>query len=87
MAMGWEVMKGDIMQFLDDFHDRGKIPKGLNNTFISLIPKKDGANDIKDYRPISLVGGPYKILSKIEQTHSFHHIQGTICLFRRQTNF
>uniref|UniRef100_A0A2N9GEX2 Reverse transcriptase domain-containing protein n=1 Tax=Fagus sylvatica TaxID=28930 RepID=A0A2N9GEX2_FAGSY len=29
----------------------------LNATFISLIPKKHGADEIKDFRPISLVSG------------------------------
>jgi hypothetical protein len=31
---------------------------------VSLIPKKAGA-DIKDFRPISLIGGMYKIISKV----------------------
>ncbi|RVW54468.1 hypothetical protein CK203_068454 [Vitis vinifera] len=29
------------------------------------IPKKGGAEDLRDYRPISLVGGLYKILAKV----------------------
>uniref|UniRef100_A0A2N9IUI4 Reverse transcriptase domain-containing protein n=1 Tax=Fagus sylvatica TaxID=28930 RepID=A0A2N9IUI4_FAGSY len=37
----------------------------LNATFISLIPKKHGAGKIKDFRPISLVGGMYKIIAKL----------------------
>jgi hypothetical protein len=32
---------------------------------VSLIPKKSGAVDIKDFRPISLTGGMYKIMSKV----------------------
>jgi hypothetical protein len=32
---------------------------------VSLIPKKSGAVDIKDFRPISLIGGMYKIISKV----------------------
>ncbi|XP_010659814.1 uncharacterized protein LOC104881397 [Vitis vinifera] len=30
-----------------------------------LIPKKGGAEDLKDFRPISLVGGLYKWLAKV----------------------
>ena len=30
-----------------------------------LIPKKNGATDIGDYRPISLVGCIYKVLAKV----------------------
>jgi hypothetical protein len=32
---------------------------------VSLIPKKACAVDIKDFRPISLVSGVYKIISKV----------------------
>ena len=37
----------------------------MNATFIVLIPKKGGAEDLKDFRPISLVGGLYKWLAKV----------------------
>ena len=39
--------------------------RNLNSTFLVLIPKKENAVDIKDYRLISLVGGLYKILAKV----------------------
>jgi hypothetical protein len=61
----WEVVKGDFMAVLEDFHARGKFVKSLNSTFISLIPKIQGAKEIKDFRPISLVGGVYKIIAKV----------------------
>ena len=37
----------------------------LNSTFLVLIPKKRDVVDIRDFRPICLVGGLYKILAKI----------------------
>lgn len=37
----------------------------LKNTYIALIPKKDNAIDMKDFRPISLVKSLYKIISKM----------------------
>jgi hypothetical protein len=61
----WEVVKADIMAFLDDFHGGYSFEKSLNATFVSLIPKKTEAMEIKDFRPISLVGGVYKILAKL----------------------
>jgi hypothetical protein len=39
--------------------------KSHNATFIALIPKKSGVVDIMDFRPISLVGGVYKIIAKV----------------------
>uniref|UniRef100_A0A7N2KUK5 Reverse transcriptase zinc-binding domain-containing protein n=1 Tax=Quercus lobata TaxID=97700 RepID=A0A7N2KUK5_QUELO len=41
-----------------------KFEKSLNATFIALIPKKNGAPNIRDFRPISLVGSVHKILAK-----------------------
>ena len=37
--------------------------KILNDTFIALIPKKIGAVEIKDFQPISIIGGVYKIIA------------------------
>lgn len=37
----------------------------LGASFIALIPKKDGAILVKDYQPISLIGGLYKILANV----------------------
>jgi hypothetical protein len=39
--------------------------KKLNATFLALIPKKFGAIDRKDFQPISLVSGVYKIIAKV----------------------
>lgn len=38
--------------------------RGSNATYISLIPKKEDAQRISNFRPISLVGSTYKIISK-----------------------
>jgi hypothetical protein len=61
----WEVVKGDIMVVFADFQSHGKFVKSINSTFILLIPKFHGAKEIKDFRPISLVGGVYKIIAKV----------------------
>ncbi|RVX20225.1 Transposon TX1 uncharacterized 149 kDa protein [Vitis vinifera] len=39
--------------------------RSLNSTFLLLIPKKEGTEDLKDFRPISLVGSVYKLLAKV----------------------
>ena len=53
------------MGFFKDFFERGKFVRSLNSTFLVLVPKKGGAEDLRDFRPISLVGGLYKILAKV----------------------
>ena len=53
------------MGVLHDFHASSKFEKSLNATFIALIPKKFRAIDFKDFRPISLVIGVYKIIAKV----------------------
>lgn len=48
-----------------DFHSHGKLVRGLNSSFITLIPKIPSPQKIDDYRPISLIGGLYKIVAKV----------------------
>lgn len=49
-----------------NFHIRQKFAKKFNATFVALIPKKVGANDLKDFRPVSyLITGVYKIIAKV----------------------
>ena len=59
----WSELRDDIMRFLYDFHRNGKLSKGINNTFIALIPKIECPRRLNDFRPISMVGSLYKILS------------------------
>ena len=47
------------------FHDKGQFEKSLNATFITLIPKKIDVVEVRDFQPISLVGGVYKIIAKV----------------------
>ncbi|GKV06521.1 hypothetical protein SLEP1_g18404 [Rubroshorea leprosula] len=61
----WEVIKGDILGFVDDFQKHGKLVKWVNSSFIVLIPKVDNPQKIEEFRPISLVGVMYKIIAKL----------------------
>ena len=54
-----------IMDLFKDFHERGRFGKGLNPTFLVVIPKRGGAEDLKDFRPISLVDSLYKLIPKV----------------------
>ena len=57
-------MERDVLAVFEEFYQYSKFEKSLNAAFIPLIPKKNGASNIRDFRPISLVGSVYKILAK-----------------------
>ncbi|XP_048493141.1 uncharacterized protein LOC104908756 [Beta vulgaris subsp. vulgaris] len=61
----WEVIKQDVYDMVRRFWNTAKLPKGCNNAFIALVPKIETPTSFKDYRPISMVGCLYKIVSKI----------------------
>jgi len=61
----WLNLKDYFMRFLTEFHRNGRLTKGVNATFIALIPKVDSPQRLNDFRPISLVGSMYKVLAKV----------------------
>jgi hypothetical protein len=61
----WDLLKDDFMRLLVEIHRNGKLTKGLNSTFIALIPKVNSPQHLDDFRPISLVGYLYKVLAKV----------------------
>ena len=61
----WDFLKLEIMEVLANFHLQVIFEKSLNATFISLIPKKVDVVNVRNCRPISLVGGIYKVISKV----------------------
>ncbi|GJX07698.1 RNA-directed DNA polymerase, eukaryota [Tanacetum coccineum] len=61
----WHLIEEDIFEAVHYFFCHGNIPSGCNSSFITLIPKIPDANLVKDFRPISLIGGIYKIIAKI----------------------
>ncbi|GJS91543.1 RNA-directed DNA polymerase, eukaryota [Tanacetum coccineum] len=60
-----ELIKVDVFAFVHEFFNSSHIPRGCNSSFITLIPKKHNPMNVKDYRPISLIGIQYKVLAKI----------------------
>jgi hypothetical protein len=60
-----ELLKGDILRMLNQFHENGRLAEGCNSSFIALIPKIESPIGLNDYRPISSVGCIYKIIAKV----------------------
>ncbi|GJS24794.1 RNA-directed DNA polymerase, eukaryota [Tanacetum coccineum] len=61
----WALIDRDVFNAVSEFFESGCIPKGCNASFIALIPKIHDAKIVKDFRPISLIGSIYKIITKI----------------------
>ncbi|MCI31436.1 cysteine-rich receptor-like protein kinase, partial [Trifolium medium] len=81
----WAELQDDVMRFISEFHQNGKLTKGLNSTFIVLIPKIDSHQRLNDFRPILLVGCLYKILVKVLANRLLLVIGSVI--FESQTTF
>lgn len=60
----WDVVTDDVLKVFANFHKNGKMCKGMNSTFVTLIPKFVNLANISDFRPISLVNSIYKIIAK-----------------------
>ena len=61
----WRVVEEDVMAVSVHFHRYSMFERSLSASFLTLIPKKNNAINVKDFRPISLVGSVYKLLSKV----------------------
>ena len=61
------VCGNNTIMFFSEFYGKCFFEKSLNATltFVTLTPKKMGAIEVKDFRPISLVSSIYKILVKV----------------------
>jgi len=61
----WAVMETNLVNLVQTIFNKGKMSKGLNKSLIALMSKISGPRKVKDFRPISLLGGVYKIITKI----------------------
>lgn len=61
----WEIMKKEVIETMIHLHHNCHMVTYVNDSFIALIPKKKGAVELKDYRPISLISCVYKTASKL----------------------
>ncbi|KFK28834.1 hypothetical protein AALP_AA7G055000 [Arabis alpina] len=61
----WDIVGEDITAAVSEFFTSGRILKQWNSTAVSLIPKRQGADMVSEFRPISLCNVLYKVISKI----------------------
>ncbi|XP_026459304.1 uncharacterized protein LOC113359963 [Papaver somniferum] len=61
----WDIVGEDVCLMVKRFFESMHILKQINNTYISLIPKKKKAISAADYRPIGVCNTSYKVISKV----------------------
>uniref|UniRef100_A0A3Q3F5N5 Reverse transcriptase domain-containing protein n=2 Tax=Labrus bergylta TaxID=56723 RepID=A0A3Q3F5N5_9LABR len=61
----WSVLGEDLLEVLRDSLERGRLPLSCRRAVITLLPKKGDLQDLKNWRPVSLLCTDYKILSKV----------------------
>ena len=60
-SFSWDFRKDEVIGFFREFFKHNQFVKSLNATFLVLVHKGNVVEDLKNLRPISLVGGLYKI--------------------------
>ena len=61
----WPLLAASFMLLCENFH-RGEVClRSINNSHIVLILKKDGPENVSDYRPISLLNSSIKLITKL----------------------
>lgn len=64
----WHIVSDSIQQAVMHFLNIGQMPRQTNSTIISLVPKKENGEPMKDFCPISYCNTLYKCVSKILAT-------------------
>ncbi|GJS63622.1 RNA-directed DNA polymerase, eukaryota [Tanacetum coccineum] len=61
----WDSIGPDMCVAVEWFFRHNSFAKGCNASFITLIPKSQDPKTVSDFRPISLIGSLYKVVTKI----------------------
>ena len=56
---------GLLAEYYNEVHAKGKAGENIKSGVISLLYKKKDRRDLRNYRPITLLNGEYKILTRI----------------------
>ena len=60
----WDRVASDVMALMDEFHVGSARMDNRNRAYIALLPKVQGAEQVRDFRPISL-SNIYLIIAKV----------------------
>lgn len=61
----WHLLKEEVWGMVGEFYEHVRLPKGLLSSLLFLSRRSKNHKKRGEYRPISLLGSLYKILSKM----------------------
>jgi hypothetical protein len=61
----WNITEADFYNMIDAFYIGLADLQCLNSSYITLVPKNQNPTSINDFSPISLLGGPIKLIPKL----------------------
>ena len=61
----WDEIDGNIFNFVAEAIDKQHIAEEMNISKIALLPKSEDRSKVQNFRPISLLITPYKIIAKV----------------------
>nr|XP_016489984.1 PREDICTED: uncharacterized protein LOC107809777 [Nicotiana tabacum] len=61
----WPIVREDVCDAVQEFFQRCKMLRAVNNTVVTLVPKSTHPKTARDFRPIACYSTLYKIISKI----------------------
>lgn len=77
--MCWSIIKGDVLNAMSAVWSRkfSNLSR-LDITYITMIPKREGADQVKDFRPISRVHSFAKLVTKILANRLAKRLDGMV---------
>ncbi len=82
----WSELGDDLLSVLNESLTEGFLPLSCRRAVITLLPKKGNLQEIKNWRPVSLLCSDMKILSKVlanrlkEVMEQVVHLDQTYCV-------
>lgn len=65
MKKCWPIICHDFYTLCEGFYAENICLQSINGSYITLVPKKDDASQVSDFRPISLLNNSVKLLTKL----------------------
>lgn len=79
----WSDFCINVMEVFEESFAVGFLPQSCRKAILALLPKKGDLQDIKNWRPVSLLGTDYKLLSKV-LANKLKHVMNQV-VHRTQT--